>query len=60
MKKQFITDDNGKKISVIIPIKEYEEMLEDLDDIRLYDEAKTANESAIPLEEYTKQRNINR
>ncbi len=40
---QFITDSNGNKISAVIPIDEFEllmEELEDLDDIRLYDEAK--------------------
>lgn len=39
----FITDDKGKKISVVLPMKEYEnimERLDDLDDIKLYDEAK--------------------
>jgi hypothetical protein len=39
----FITDAKGKKISVILPIKEYQSMiedLEDLEDVRLYDEAK--------------------
>ena len=39
----FITDKKGKRISVILPIKEYEdilEKLEEMEDIRLYDEAK--------------------
>ena len=40
---QYINDINGKKSMVILPVKEFEiimEQLEDLDDIRLYDEAK--------------------
>ena len=40
---QYITDAKGEKISVILPIKEYErilEKLEELEDVRLYDEAK--------------------
>jgi hypothetical protein len=43
MKTQFITDDNGNKLAVILPIKEYQKIiegLEDLEDIRLYDQAK--------------------
>ena len=43
MKPQFVTDNQGKKIAVILPIKEYNKMmeeLEDLEDVRLYDEAK--------------------
>jgi hypothetical protein len=36
---QYITDNTGKKISVILPIKEFKtllEELEELEDIRLY------------------------
>lgn len=43
MKTQFVTDDHGKKLAVILPIKDYEKMmedLEDLEDVRMYDEAK--------------------
>lgn len=40
---QYITDANGEKSLVILPAKEFEtlmEELEELEDIRLYDEAK--------------------
>jgi hypothetical protein len=40
---QYITDLNGKKVSVVLPIKDYEyllEELEELEDVCLYDEAK--------------------
>ena len=43
---QYITDNTGKKISVILPIKEFKtllEELEELEDIRLYDESKNDN-----------------
>ena len=33
LKSQFIVDDNGKKTAVIIPIEEYERLLEDLADL---------------------------
>ena len=42
-KKQYIMDEEGKKVAVILPIKKYEMMLEDLEmkeDIALYDKAK--------------------
>ena len=47
---QYITDNAGKKISAILPIKEFKtllEELEELEDIRLYDESKNDNEPAI-------------
>ncbi|HLV24134.1 MAG TPA: hypothetical protein VKY36_05080 [Moheibacter sp.] len=51
----FITDKKGKKISVILSIEEYERILEELDeldDIRLYDEAKSEDDGErIPIYE---------
>ena len=43
MKPQYITDAKGKRISVIVPINDYEKMLQELEnkeDVQLYDEAK--------------------
>ena len=40
---QYITDTTGRKISVILPLKEFDTIMEELeafDDIRLYDDAK--------------------
>jgi PHD/YefM family antitoxin component YafN of YafNO toxin-antitoxin module len=40
---QYINDSNGKKSMVILTLKEFEtimEELEDLEDVRLYDQAK--------------------
>lgn len=51
---QYITDSDGKKISVILPINEYNtliEELEELDDIRLFDEAKEDKEPSLPIDE---------
>jgi len=39
-KTQFITNDSGKKLAVILPISKYRKMLEELeelDDIKAYD-----------------------
>ena len=59
---QFIKDETGKKLAVILPMEEYEKMLEDveeLEDIRLYDEVKARNEPSITLEEYMEKRQGN-
>ena len=56
---QYITDKDGNKMSVVIPLDEYEQILEELDeldDIRLYDEAEKSNEPSMPFDEYVKQR----
>ena len=48
---QYITDNEGKKIAAILPMKEFKtiiEELEDLEDIKLYDEGKNDKEPAIP------------
>jgi hypothetical protein len=62
-KAQYITDDNGKKLFVILPIKNYQHILEELDeldDIRLYDETKAIQEPSIPMEEAFKLLEANR
>lgn len=59
---QYIKDETGKKLAVILPMAEYEKMLEDveeLEDIRMYDEVKGQNDSSITLEEYMKKRQGN-
>ena len=43
MSIRYVTDENGKRVEVIMPVEEYErlvEAIEDLEDVRLYDEAK--------------------
>lgn len=55
----FITDSNGKKISAVLPIKQYQhllEELEELDDIRSYDKAKARKEKPIPLRDAIRER----
>lgn len=56
---QYVTDTDGKKVSVIIPLAEFEQIMEELDeleDIRLYDEAKADKEPAMPFDDFVKQR----
>lgn len=54
MKNQYVTDDKGKKVGVILPIGEYKKMLEqieELEDIKAYDEAVKMNEEEISVQE---------
>ena len=40
---QYITDNTGKKISVVLPIQEFKDIMEELEELenaRLYDESK--------------------
>ena len=56
---QYITDSTGKRVSVVVPIQQWQKMLEELeelDDIRLYDEVKARNEPTVSLAEYQKKR----
>jgi hypothetical protein len=51
---RFITNEKGERLAVILDIEEYEKLieeLEDLDDIRAYDEAEASGETGIPFEE---------
>ena len=53
MDTQFVTDFNGNKIAVILSLKDYSKILDDLEeleDIRLYDKAKASNEDSIPID----------
>lgn len=59
---QFVTNDKGEKISVILPIKQYLKLLEAIEeneDIHLYDEVKARNEKRILLDDYIKSRKKN-
>ena len=50
----YITDNTGKKISVVLPMKDFKaimEELEELEDIKIYDEAKKSNEPSIPIDD---------
>lgn len=54
METQFITNESGEKLAVIVPIKEYERLIEeseDMEDLRALEEAETIDEEAIPLED---------
>ena len=49
---QFLTNKDGQKIAVVISIEEYEklrEQLEELDEIRAFDEAEASGEAPVPF-----------
>jgi PHD/YefM family antitoxin component YafN of YafNO toxin-antitoxin module len=44
IEKKFIVDDKGRKSAVIVPIKEYEELLEDIHDLAIVAERRAEPE----------------
>jgi hypothetical protein len=49
MNTQFIVDESGNKISVILPLEDYEELLQDIQDLAVIAERK--DEPVISLDE---------
>gem|GEM_PF-92627 len=52
--EQYLVDDQGHRTAAVVPIAEWEqilESLEELDDIRAYDEAKSSPSDPIPFEQ---------
>lgn len=50
---KFIKNKKGQKVSVVLDFKEYEKLMEDLEEldaIRAYDAAKASGETSIPYE----------
>jgi PHD/YefM family antitoxin component YafN of YafNO toxin-antitoxin module len=53
-KENFVIDNKGKQIGVILDIAEYRKLLEEIEElesIRAYDAAKAAKDEAIPFEQ---------
>jgi PHD/YefM family antitoxin component YafN of YafNO toxin-antitoxin module len=48
VKKQFIVTEGGRKTAVLLPLKEYFELLEDLEDLAIIAERK--DEPSVPFE----------
>ncbi len=58
LQKQYIKDDNGTQVGVILAIAEYQaliERLEELEDIIAYDKAKTQPSEPMPFNDFLKQ-----
>jgi hypothetical protein len=57
-KTKFRTSKKGQKISIELTVKEYEQLLEDLEEldaIRAYDSAQSSGETPIPFEQAVRQ-----
>jgi hypothetical protein len=53
-KTEYIVDGSGKRVGVILDIKDYERLLEELEEyslVKAYDEAMADREPAIPFEQ---------
>lgn len=53
-KERFMVDEQGNRVSVVLDLKDYERMLEELEElasIRAYDTAKAAKDEAIPFDQ---------
>ncbi len=62
MDGRYVVDENGKRVAVLLDIEEYEKMveeLEELEDIRAYDEAiaelERGEDELIPFEQAVKE-----
>lgn len=60
--QQVLKDNQGNNIGVFLPMSDYEKILdqlEELEDIKAYDDSKKRNEETIPLREAIKLRKQN-
>ncbi len=55
MTTRFLTDENGKRVAVVLPVEDYEELMQDVSDLAAV--AERRNEERVTLEE-VKQRLI--
>lgn len=58
LNENFVVDAKGKKVSVLLPIKDYQKLLEELeelDDIKAYDKANNRKQEFIPLDKALKE-----
>jgi hypothetical protein len=54
IKERYLVDDNGKRIGVVLNVKDYHrllEQLEELESIRAYDAAKASGDEVVPFEQ---------
>ena len=63
LNENFVVDAKGKKVSVLLPIKDYQKLLdelEELEDIKAYDNAINRKREFIPLDKALKEIEITR
>lgn len=58
LRENFVVDAKGNRVGVFLPIKDYNKLIEELedrDDIRAYDKAMSRKQEFIPLDQALKQ-----
>jgi PHD/YefM family antitoxin component YafN of YafNO toxin-antitoxin module len=58
LNESFVVDAKGRKVSVLLPIKDYQKLLEELEeleDIKAYDKATNRKQEFIPLDKALKE-----
>ncbi|GAF04805.1 hypothetical protein [Saccharicrinis fermentans] len=58
LRQQFIEDNQGHRIAVLLPIDDYNKMLErleEMDDVKAYDAAKASGDEVIPFDQAIKE-----
>jgi hypothetical protein len=63
LNESFVVDAKGKKVSVLLPIKDYQKLLEELEkleDIKAYDKATNRKQEFIPLDRALKEIEVTR
>ena len=53
-KERYVVDESGNRIEVILAIKHYEKLLEELEElesIRAYDAAKASGDEGVPIQQ---------
>ncbi len=58
IRENFVVDAKGNRVGVFLPIKDYNKLieeLEELDDIKAYDKAVSRKQEFIPLDQVLKQ-----
>ena len=58
LKETFVTDTKGKKVAVLLPIKAYHKMLEELEEleeVKAYDKATSRKQTFVPLKKAIKE-----
>ncbi len=54
LKEQYVTDESGNRVGVLLDIADYHKLLEELEElesIRAYDAAKASGDMAVPFEQ---------
>ena len=63
LRENFVVDAKGNRVGVFLPIKDYNKLIEELEeraDIRAYDKAVSRKQEFIPLDQALKQIEVSR